>query len=295
MKKIGIIGSDNSHATTLTKHINLPDRATGVYNFPDYRVTHLFGFDMKRNEEVAREMDIPIIVSSPSEMLGEVDAAIVVFRHGDLHYKYAMPFIEVGIPIWVDKPFTIKVHEAKELVNEAEKRGSKLIGGSIIPTLPEVHRIRQSILDGKIGGIQTGSVSFAAQLNNEYGGLVFYGPHVVETAMTIFGFDVKSVTAVQTTNIVTAIAKYEKFQITVNFIDYNKNLYIVVIGDKGEIMKSVETGDAAKYEGVKRFIEIIEGKREAQKMEELLNPVVFLAAVEKSLKTGREAILDQIL
>ena len=173
MKKIGIIGSDNSHATTLTIHINLPDRATGVYNFPDYRVTHLFGFDMKRDEEVAREMDIPIMVSSPSEMLGEVDAAIVVFRHGDLHYKYAMPFIKAGIPIWVDKPFTIKVHEAKELVNEAEKRGSKLIGGSIIPTLPEVHRIRQLILDGKIGGIQTGSVSFAAQLNNEYGGLVF--------------------------------------------------------------------------------------------------------------------------
>lgn len=292
MKKIGIVGSDNSHAITLTQCINIPNQVTGEYNFPEWRVTHLFGLEKERTEEVARQVKIPNIVSSPEDMIGEVDAVIVVFRHGDLHYEYSMPFIKAGIPIWVDKPFTIKVNEAQELIDTAEKCGTLLVGGSIIPALPGVGDIRDSIKSGKVGKLQTGSASYAVELENIFGGLPFYGAHVVETALTIFGCNANSVLACQSEGIVTAIVKYDSIQITINFIEHNKNVLVTAFGDKGTIMTQVE-GDP-KYEGVKRFIEILEGKRERQTKEELLTPVVLLAAIVESLKTGREVFLKDM-
>ncbi len=49
------------------------------------------------------------------------DAAIVQFRHGDLHLPYAMPLIEKGLPVFIDKPFCLKVEDCKRLVEAARK------------------------------------------------------------------------------------------------------------------------------------------------------------------------------
>jgi len=103
MFRIGIIGSDNSHALAFAKLVNFPDEKTGSYFFPDCRVTGIFGQESTRTEEVASKGNIDFIAVKPEELMGKVDAVMVVFRHGDLHLKYALPFVEKGIPIWIDK------------------------------------------------------------------------------------------------------------------------------------------------------------------------------------------------
>ncbi len=99
--RIGIIGSDNSHAEVFSKLINIPQAEQGEYLFPDCKVTAIYGQDMQRTKEVAQRAQIEFIASRLEELMDKVDAAMVVFRDGNLHAEYALPFIKAGIPTWI--------------------------------------------------------------------------------------------------------------------------------------------------------------------------------------------------
>src|SRR5699024_6545176 len=105
MLRIGMIGADNFHALAFSRLANLPPEEGGS-GLPA-RVTMLWGESADRAAFVAGEARIPTVVSDPCEMLGQVDAVMVVLRHGGQHYAAALPFVQRGAAVWVDKPFTI--------------------------------------------------------------------------------------------------------------------------------------------------------------------------------------------
>ena len=123
MIKLGLLGTDSTHAMHFAT-IARSDfgRALGV----DF--THIFGLDAAETAAVAEAGDIAHIVSDPAEMLGEVDGVMMVFRHGDLHMRYAMPFIENGIPLWIDKPFTVSNDESRQMLDAAAQYKTLLTG-----------------------------------------------------------------------------------------------------------------------------------------------------------------------
>lgn len=55
-------------------------------------------------EHVAACSRIPTVVETPEEMIGQVDAVIIATDRGGEHVLRAHPFIEAGIPVFVDKP-----------------------------------------------------------------------------------------------------------------------------------------------------------------------------------------------
>ena len=55
-------------------------------------------------EHVAKLSLIPNVLDRPEEMIGKVDAVIIATDIGSEHVKRAKPFIEAGIPIFIDKP-----------------------------------------------------------------------------------------------------------------------------------------------------------------------------------------------
>lgn len=97
MLKIGILGSDNSHALHFSQAVNI--EKDGQYLFPDARVTHIYGHDVQITKDVAEEGKIDNIVSDYKDMIGKVDAVMVVFRDGKYHYQYALPLLVISI--WV--------------------------------------------------------------------------------------------------------------------------------------------------------------------------------------------------
>lgn len=148
MFKIGIIGSDNSHADAFPQLVNLPDKKTGEMLFPDFKVTSIFGLEKERTEQVAINGKIDEIVGKPEDMMGKVDAVMVVFRHGDLHAQYALPFIEAGIPTWLDKPFTIKNEDAKKVFEAASKKNTLVTGGSTVKYTYDVLMLKNAVENG---------------------------------------------------------------------------------------------------------------------------------------------------
>ena len=54
MFKIGIIGSDNSHADAFSKLVNFKDPKTGEYRYPDCRIVRIFGLMMSAQKRLLK-------------------------------------------------------------------------------------------------------------------------------------------------------------------------------------------------------------------------------------------------
>ena len=67
-------------------------------------VTHIYCDDRKDAEHVAECSLIDNVVNTPEDMIGHIDAVIIGTDIGSQHVERARPFVEAGIPIFIDKP-----------------------------------------------------------------------------------------------------------------------------------------------------------------------------------------------
>ncbi|MEI6875584.1 MAG: gfo/Idh/MocA family oxidoreductase, partial [Spirochaetota bacterium] len=70
---------------------------------PDARVTHIWTQDAELSRLVARVAKIPTIVRDYRDMIGQIDGLILARDDPHRHWEMAQPFIEAGIPIYIDK------------------------------------------------------------------------------------------------------------------------------------------------------------------------------------------------
>ncbi len=80
-------------------------------------------------EHVARAAKIPVVYDRPEEMIGSVDAVIVATDDGNEHVDRCRPFIEAGIPMFIDKPLVNTEEDLKTFL-KWRKEGAKFISSS---------------------------------------------------------------------------------------------------------------------------------------------------------------------
>lgn len=297
MVRIGVVGSDNSHAIAFSKLFNLSPAGSDVAP-DDFRVVALYGTDAARNQEVAEAGAIETIVEKPEDMLDMVDAVMVVWRHGDLHAQYALPFINAGIPTWVDKPFAIKVEDAKAMIEAAERHDTPLSGGSTLKHSLDMMAFKARLAAegrGSVKPIVAGTINYYAALENEYGGIYFYGSHLAEMTMAIFGYDARSVTAVEHKGNVAAVVKYDDYHVVMNFLEKAKSIpYVLVFGENGILVHELD-GTTGYQMGVANFVKMVQNRRAPFPLEHLLQPVALMQAVDVSRREKREVALSELV
>lgn len=288
MYKIGIIGSDNSHAESFSRLVNVPDEKSGEYLFPDMRVTGIFGLEKERTEEVANNGKIEFIARNPEDLMDKVDAVMVVFRHGDLHAQYALPFIEACIPTWVDKPFAIRKEDALKMIESARINDTLLTGGSTLKYIYDVLMLKNEVQNGsRIGKVKSAVINFPATLKNEYGGIYFYGSHLAEMTLTAFGYDVRSVVASEKNENVIAVVKYDNYQVVMNFIPGSKENYVVLYGENGVIIGEIDIS-GCYIKGFEKFVQMLRTRKLPEPLDNLYASVNLLNAVVQSYNTKTE-------
>lgn len=82
---------------------------------PGAKVTHICctgdgGFTA---EHVAKCSLIPNVVKQPADMIGQVDAVIIATDIGSEHVERARPFVNAGLPVFVDKPLADNAPDLK--------------------------------------------------------------------------------------------------------------------------------------------------------------------------------------
>ena len=103
--KIGIIGAESSHTLEIAKLINLEQKINGCV------VDYVWGETSKFASEAASGGGIANIVTSPEDMIGKIDAVVITHRHCKYHIPAALPFVNAGVPIFIDKPFCYDIEE----------------------------------------------------------------------------------------------------------------------------------------------------------------------------------------
>ncbi|MBQ4518759.1 MAG: Gfo/Idh/MocA family oxidoreductase [Clostridia bacterium] len=282
MIRIGMIGSDggvqSGHAIGLCRILN-----NG--NHPDVTITGIFGDNEEETRAIAEEQNIPFIAKTPEELVGKVDAVMIMPRDGGKHLAYAKPFLEAGIPMFVDKPFTCSVHDAEEFVALAQKSGSLLCGGSYVKYASVLAEIREQV-DTTEEMIMSGYVSFPIQLQSPHGGMHFYSHHIIGCMLKAFGHDVEAVSASLVNGKLVAIAHYKKFPVIMNYASSYSGLHAGVYFDiSPAIMKPLD------YEGYDEkqcdlFLDMVRTGK-GDETEELLLSVKISCAVEEAMKTGK--------
>jgi predicted dehydrogenase len=127
MLKIGIIGMSegNAHPYSWSSIINNKYDAEEITNigYPavaaylnanrdtlgvwDAAVTHVWTQDITISKSIAASSGIANIVEKAEQMIGEVDAVILSRDDPEFHVEMAKPFIEAGVPIFIDKPLAV--------------------------------------------------------------------------------------------------------------------------------------------------------------------------------------------
>lgn len=279
--RIGIIGAENSHTKAIATIINVEKRIKGC------SVDYLWGETEEYAKDAATAGQIPNIVKHPREMMGKVDAVMCDHRHPKFHLKSVWPFVEAGIPAFVDKPFCYRAEEGKAFLAMAKKKGTPVTSFSVLPHYSAFQRFKKRV--PALGDILSASSYGPADLKSPWGGIFFYGIHQVDILLHAFGYDVKEVLITKSGKNATGQLIYASgFIATMALIKEGcPGFGIGAVGTKGALSVPIE-GDKSPYlHGVQTFTTMFKTGKEPLTYEQMLRPVQVLEALEKSVKSGQ--------
>ncbi len=249
--------------------------------FPGVEVLYVWGETEEFAGNAVQNGGIPNMVKDPMEMMGKIDALIVDHRHPKYHLEAATPFVKAGIPTFIDKPFCYRVSEGKEFLSMAREAGTPVTSYSSIAQSDATFDIRKQVESlGEINHV----VRFGpVDLNSEYGGVFFYGVHIVQPLMYIFGEDIKKVRITKNGENAGASLAYENGLLaTLIFkkLHYGWETYVETKEGVIELKSRVEETDPPR--NYADMVEMFRTGKEPRSHQSILNCVAVLEALEKS-------------
>jgi predicted dehydrogenase len=133
-----------------------------------------------------------VFVERPEDLFGQVDGVLVLSNEGAVHLQQASPFIEAGLPVFIDKPLAATARDARAIVALAARSGGPLISASSLRFCPEIDAVRQD--RDEIGQLVGADVHAPAPLHLLNPGLLHYGVHGVELLYALLGVGCQEVT-----------------------------------------------------------------------------------------------------
>jgi len=193
--KFGIIGlsQGNGHPYSWSAIINGYDvrsiEACGFPSIPRYlgkekfpeakinqaKVTYVWTQDKDLSRHIAKSCYIDHIADSPNHMIGKVDAILLARDDAENHYELAKPFLDAGLPIYIDKPLAFTVCEAVKLL-DAQKYSGQIFTCSALKYANEFKLSKSDHLSiGKI-------INISAKVPKSW---KHYAIHVIEPILNI--------------------------------------------------------------------------------------------------------------
>ena len=286
MYKIAILGCENSHANAFLKLIN-----EGKY--PEIEVVGIYSNEPEAANKLHNEFGVEIM-DDYADAVGKVDGIMITARHGDNHFKYALPYIDSKIPMFIDKPITCSEEDAIKFMRTAKDKGIRLCGGSTCAALKETLELADAVENKTCGELRGGSIVSPIYTDSPYGGFYFYAEHLVDIMTKIFGYGVKAVSAEKLANSISLTAKYDGYNVQGTYVEHTGYYSATVYGSKSakaEILKF--TPDSFSHE-MDDMLALLHGEEMKKNYEDFIFPVFVLNATVRALESGKCEKLNEI-
>ena len=204
-----------------------------------------------------------------------------------------MPFLEKGMPTYVDKPFTCSVADAKALIKIAEMKHIPLMSSSSLRYAPEV--VAAVGGKGKTGAIIGVTTYGPAPTHPRNPGLFHYGIHPTEMLFTLMGAGCQRVSCMSTdgAEVVTGVWSDGRVAslrgIRAGAAEYGFTLF----GAKGVITQGVSTQYIYR-ELLKQIVKLFETRQLPIDLRETLEIVAFIEASKTSADAGGSVVAIKV-
>ena len=287
MKRIAILGCENSHANAFLKFIGEREE------FSDVQVIGVYSNQREAAEKLNQQFGVPVL-EHYADAVGQLDGLIITARHGDNHYKYAKPYIDSGIPMFIDKPITVSEEEAVDFMRRLKEKSIPISGGSSLKQDVFVRQLKQAA-ENRVGGATLGGLVRAPyQKENPYGGFYFYAQHLVEMVCEIFGRFPLSVTAKKNGGQIHVLFHYIDYDCVGLFCDNNYYYYASRMAESDVQSFVIPSTEDWFYEEFKEFYGILSGEPQTATYEGFISPVFIMNAIQRSLASGKEETVGRV-
>lgn len=289
MIKLGILDFDTSHAVEFTRRLNHVDGtskeqfvegATVVIGCPGeskLSPERIAGFT-----DLMKKFGVPL-VEKPAEMIGKVDGMLIEAVDGTVHYEKARPFLEAGIPCFIDKPFACSTADARKILELSEKKKAPVFSSSSLRYAPEIVDYAADTKPGRLIGCEVHGPCSLSPVPERNAGLYHYGIHAVEMLYTLMGPGCKRLTCTHEKGVDVVTAQWgDGRAATVRGIREGAAPYgFTAFAEKG--VKSVAVGTSVIYrELLKQIVAFFQSGKPPVDPKVTLEIVAFIDAANRS-------------
>jgi len=286
MKKIVILGCENTHANSFLEFITKEEK------YKDVQVLGVYSDDEAAAQKLHDTYGVPVM-SAYDEAVGQVDGVIITARHGDNHYKYAKPYLPSGVPMFIDKPITVSESDALALAKALKEYNVPFTGGSSCRFDKTVLNLKEE-MKNEVGGKTVGGfVKAPISMNNAYGGFFFYSQHLAEIVMEIFGRYPKSVKTYEKDGKYTVVFRYDEYDVTGLYVEDSYCYFASRVAMEQTSGAALEMGMDIFRAEFDVFYSLLCGGKEEMDLKAFVAPVYVLNAIKRSMDTGEETLVEQ--
>ncbi len=285
MVRLGLLDFDTSHAVEFTKRLNHVDIAEAQWVEGAKVVIGCPGESKLSPERIPgftaqmKKYEVPL-VDKPEDMIGKVDGMLIEAVDGSVHWERAKPFLEAGIPCYVDKPFACSVEDAKKMVELSEKKKLPIFSSSSLRYATEVVDYLADAKHGKVLGAYTFGPASTHERNP---GLFHYGIHAVEILYTLMGPGCERVTCSHTKDADVATGTWKDGRVaTIRGNRAGGSAFgFTAFAEKGSFSTAVGTGVIYR-ELLKKIVEMFQTGKAPVAASTMIEIVAFIEAANRS-------------
>jgi virulence factor len=285
MIKLGMLDFDTSHVVEFARRLNHKGIVEDQWVEGAQIVLACPGESRIMPERIPgykkeiEQIGIPL-VDKPEEMIGKVDGMLIESQEGTVHWDRARPFLDAGLPCYVDKPFTCGVDHAKKLAQLAASKNVPIFSSSSLRFAPELATFVAEPKHGKI----LGAISYGpAHLHERNPGFYHYGIHAVEILYTLMGRGCQRVTCTHEKDVDVATGQWQDGRVaTVRGIRSGRSDYgCLVFAEQGVSTVPINTRYIYR-ELLKQIVKMFETRKAPIDIRETVEIVAFIEAALKS-------------
>jgi predicted dehydrogenase len=247
------------------------------------KVTCVWTQDKKISESIAKTAQIETITESLEEMAGLVDAVILARDDPENHAVMAKPFIDAGIPIFIDKPLAI-TKEDLLYFSDQNAKGKFIMSCSSMRYANECRIVKQELAS-------LGKLELATAVGKK--DWIKYGVHLMEALFSLLD-DPKpvSVKHVGEKGKDIVYVQFETgFRATLHlFMDISPTFQVSLFGQQGWRLMDIKNSYSMFRDNIIEFIRSVEEQKPRLPFEKTEAIIKTLMAAMESLEKGGETV-----
>ena len=279
--RVGLVGVESSHAAHFTRLLNSGRVAGG-------RVVAVWGETPTAAQTFAEQMGIPRCVSTLEDLCHEVDGVLICGRWGEDHLWQARPFLEAGLPTFVDKPLAHTLSAAQTLIHLARIHQAPLMSGTALRFAREVQTLLADRAQyGRLTLVISTGPAFGMLPDPRARRLTFYGIHAAELLVALAGSGGQVISHQATSQGYLVSLTYPDGHLGVLHLPHAVRPYyhVAVYGDQG--CHAVEITDVdGFYSGLlEAFLQMTRSRMPAVPPEDSLEALRILSVLDPQIAT----------